>query len=221
MVCSTGLKAQSLQEAITFTKNEAYDKAESLFQQLIKNDPGNSILYFHYGENVLLNFFADTISNSLTAATRDAAEIFNKGVEANPTDPLNYVGLAKVAFYQGDTARAEELREKAHSLLPPYKKITKIADPKSYSYTLGKIAESYIRFNEVDTSKALPFIREALKIDPRNSEVYIIAGDIYILVNDGSKAIKNYNLAQDWDLKSPTANMKIGSIYVNPSMSRQ
>ncbi len=92
--------------------------------------------------------------------------------------------------------------------------MTKIANPKDYAYTLAKIAESYINFESVDTSKALPFIRHALKIDPRNSEVYIIAGDIYILVNDGSKAIKNYNLAQDWDLQSPTANMKIGSIYV-------
>jgi tetratricopeptide (TPR) repeat protein len=214
MICGTGLKAQSLQEAITLTKNEQYDKAEALFQQLIKSEPGNSRIYFHYGENTLLNYFADTISNSLTVATKEAADIFNKGVAASATNPLNYVGLAKVEFYKGDNAKAEELRVKAKGLLPAYKKVTKIANPKDYAYTLAKIAESYIRFETVDTSKALPFIREALKIDPKNSEVYIIAGDIYILVNDGSKAIKNYNLAQDWDLQSPTANMKIGSIYV-------
>ena len=214
MICGTGLKAQSLQEAITLTKNEQYDKAEALFQQLIKSEPGNSKIYFHYGENTLLNYFADTISNSLTVATKEAADIFNKGIAASTTNPLNYVGLAKVEFYKGDNAKAEELRVKAKGLLPAYKKVTKIANPKDYAYTLAKIAESYIRFETVDTSKALPFIREALKIDPKNSEVYIIAGDIYILVNDGSKAIKNYNLAQDWDLQSPTANMKIGSIYV-------
>lgn len=214
MISGSVLKAQTLQEAITFTKNEAYDKAESMFQELIKKEPGNSKLYFHYGENTLLNYFADTISNSLAVATKEAADIFNKGVAANAAEPLNYVGLAKVAFYQGNDAKADELRAKASSLLPAYKKVTKIADPKNYAYTLAKIAESYIRFDQVDTSKALPYIRHALKIDPRNSEVYIIAGDIYILVNDGSKAIKNYNLAQDWDLKSPTANMKIGSIYV-------
>ena len=214
MVFGTGLKAQTLDEAITFTKNEQYDKAEALFQQLAGNEPANSIIFFHYGENILLNYFADTISNSLNVATKDAADIFNKGVNANPAEPLNYVGLAKVAFYKGEDSRAEELRVKAAGLLPPYKKVTKIKDPKSYAYTLAQIAESYIRFEQVDTSKALPFIRQALTIDPRNSEVYIIAGDIYILVNDGSKAIKNYNLAQDWDLQSPTANMKIGSIYV-------
>jgi tetratricopeptide (TPR) repeat protein len=214
MVFGTGLKAQTLDEARTFTKNEQYDKAEALFQQLIKNEPANSVVYFHYGENTLLNYFADTISNSLSVATKEAAEIFNNGVTANPAEPLNYVGLAKVAFYNGDNAKAEELRLKAKGLLPPYKKVTKIKEPKSYAYTLAKIAESYIRFEEVDTSKALPFIRQAVSIDPRNSEMYIIAGDIYILVNDGSKAIKNYNLAQDWDLQSPAANMKIGSIYV-------
>jgi tetratricopeptide (TPR) repeat protein len=214
MVFGGGLKAQTLEEAITLTKNEQYDKAETLFQQLVSNEPTNSVIYFHYGENTLLNYFADTISNSLNVATKEAADIFNKGVDANPADPLNYVGLAKIAFYTGDDAKAEELREKADQLLPPYKKVTKIKDPKAYAYTLAKIAESFIRFEQVDTSKALPFIREALQIDPRNSEVYIIAGDIYILVNDGSKAIKNYNLAQDWDLQSPTANMKIGSIYV-------
>lgn len=210
----TNVKAQTLAEAITFTKNEQYDKAEALFQQLLKKEPGNSKVYFHYGENTLLNYFADTISNSLSVAAKDAKDLFEKGVAANAAEPLNYVGLAKVAFYLGDDAKAEEMRLKAKSLLPAYKKISKIANPKDYSFTLGKIAESYIRFEQVDTSKALPFIRQALQIDPRNSEVYIIAGDIYILVNDGSKAIKNYNLAQDWDLQSPTANMKIGSIYV-------
>jgi tetratricopeptide (TPR) repeat protein len=214
LVFGTGLKAQSLEEARTFTKNELYDKAEEVFQQLIKSDPSNSKVYFHYGENTLLDFFSDTISNSLTVATKEAADILNKGVEANAADPLNYIGLAKVAFYRGDNTKAEELRVKAKSLLPTYKKIKKIDNPKEYAYTLSKIAESYIRFEQVDTSKALPFIREALTIDPRNSEVYIIAGDIYILVNDGSMAIKNYNLAQDWDMQSPTANMKIGSIYV-------
>ena len=53
-----------------------------------------------------------------------------------------------------------------------------------------------------------------VKIDNKNKDVYLIAGDIYILVNDGSKAISFYNQAQFADPKSPTANMKIGNIYV-------
>ena len=209
------LKAQgTLDDARTLKKNEQYDEANELFAKLIKSDPGNSKAYFFYGENVLESYFADTISNPLKVAAKEAMDLFDKGVTANAAEPLNYVGLAMVNFYLGDNAKADEMRTKAKSLLPPYKKVSKIQNPKDYAFTLAKIAESYIKFETVDTSKALPLIREALKIDSKNSDVYIIAGDIYILVNDGSKAIKNYNLAQDWDPTSPTANMKIGSIYV-------
>jgi tetratricopeptide (TPR) repeat protein len=207
------VKAQTLADAITLSKNEQYDKAESLFQQLIKAEPANSKLYFYYGEDILLNFFSDTISNSLPVAMKEAGDLFNKGVTANGTDPLNYVGLARVAFYLEDNAKAQQMRDKAKSLLPPYKKVTKIENPKEYAFTLGKLAESFIRFDQVDTTKAMPFIREALLIDPKNSEVYIIAGDIYLLINNGSNSIRNYNLAQNYDPTSPTANMKIGNIY--------
>ena len=208
------LNAQDLQTAIQYTKSEQYDLAETAFQQLLQKEPSNSNAYFFYGENVLLNFFSDTISNSLKVSTDQARDLYNKGIQAEPNNPLNYVGLAKVAFYLGDDQKAQEYRMKAKSLLPAYKKVKKIANPKNYAYTLAKIAESYIRFERVDTSLAMPFLREALKIDKRNPDVYIIAGDIYILVNDGSQAIRNYNLAQDNDPTSPTANMKIASIYV-------
>jgi tetratricopeptide (TPR) repeat protein len=213
MISSVNVKAQTLKEAITFTKNEQYDEADALFQKLIIAEPGNSKLYFFYGENTLLNFFSDTISNSLVVAAKEAGDLFNKGVAANAADPLNYVGLAKVAFYLEQNSKAEEMRVKAKGLLPPYKKVAKILNPKDYAFTLAKIAESYIRFEKVDTSKALPLIREAVSIDPKNSEVYIIAGDIYLLINNGSNAIRNYNFAQDNDMQSPTANMKIGNIY--------
>jgi tetratricopeptide (TPR) repeat protein len=213
MLFGINVKAQTLTNAITYSKNEQYDKADSLFQQLIKAEPGNSKLYFYYGENTLLNFFSDTISNSLTVVAKDAGDLFNKGVTVNASDPLNYVGLAKVAFYVGEDAKAQDMRNKAKSLLPPYKKASKILNPKEYAFTLAKLAESFIRFDQVDTSKAMPFIREAILIDPKNSEVYIIAGDIYLLINNGSNAIRNYNLAQNYDPQSPTANMKIGNIY--------
>jgi len=102
MVSGTMLNGQALQDAITYTKNEQYDEADKLFQQLVKAEPSNSKVYFHYGENSLLNYFADTISNSLAATAREAGDLFNKGVTANPSEPLNYIGLAKVAFFQGD-----------------------------------------------------------------------------------------------------------------------
>jgi tetratricopeptide (TPR) repeat protein len=208
-------KAQDLNTAILLTRSEQYDKAEAMFQQLIQKEPANSKNYFYLGENYLSDYFADTISNSLTVAAKSAKEVYQKGVNANPNDPLNYVGLAKVAYFLGDDKTATEMRAKAKSFLLPYKNIKKISPPApEYAFTLAKIAESYIKDEKVDTTFALPLIREAVKIDNKNRDVYLITGDIYILLNDGSKAIMNYNQAQFADPQSPTANMKIGNIYV-------
>ncbi len=209
------INAQDLNSAIRLTRSEQYDKAEAMFQELIKKDPANSKDYFYLGENYLADYFSDTISNSLNVSAKAAREAYTKGVQANPNDPLNYIGLAKVAFYLGDNKTAEEMRAKAKSFLLPYKNLKRINPPApEYAFTLAKIAESYIIDQTVDTSKALPLIREAISIDNNNRDVYLIAGDIYNLLNDGSKAISYYNLAQTADPSSPTANMKIGNIYV-------
>lgn len=213
VLCSVaGLRAQTLEEAITATNNEQYDKAEQILQNLTKSAPTSKV-YYRLGENTLLNFFSDTISNSLKVIAAEAKQQFEKGIALNANDPLNYVGLAKVAAYLGDKQTATQMRAKAKSFLPPYKKVSKIPNPQEYAYTLAKLAESYIVFDQVDTTLALPDIREAMTINPNEGEIFVIAGDIYLLVNNGSVAIKNYNKAQDLNPKSPIANMKIGSIY--------
>ena len=82
----------------------------------------------------------------MTVAAKSAKEIYQKGVDANPNDPLNYIGLAKVAFYLDDNKTATEMRTKARSFLLPYKNIKKIVPPApDYAFTLAKIAESYIK----------------------------------------------------------------------------
>lgn len=207
-----GLKAQTLDEAITAMNNEGYDKADQILQDLAKKSPSSKI-YYLLGENTLLNFFSDTISNSLKVVAAEAKGQFDKGIALNANDPFNYIGLAKVASYSGDQQTAAQMRLKAKSFLLPYKKVTKIPNAAEYALTLAKLAESYIVFDQVDTTMALPLVREALTIDQKNSSIYIIAGDIYLLVNNGSLAIKNYNRAQDCDPQSPIANMKIGYIY--------
>ncbi|MCK9640982.1 MAG: tetratricopeptide repeat protein [Prolixibacteraceae bacterium] len=209
---AAGLNAQTLDEAITATHNEQFDKADQILQSLTKSAPSSQI-YYRLGENTMLNFLSDTISNSLKVVAAEAKQQFEKGIALAPNDPLNYVGLAKVASYLGDQQTADQMRLKAKSFLPPYKKVSKIPNPQEYARTLAKLAESYIVFDQVDTTQAMPYIREALTIDQKNEMIYIIAGDLYLLKNNGSLAIKNYKKAQETDPKSPMANMKIGSIY--------
>ena len=77
---SVNIKAQDLATAILLTKSEQYDKAQAMYQQLIQKEPTNSKNFYFFGENYLLDYFADTISNSLTVAAKAAKEIYQKGV---------------------------------------------------------------------------------------------------------------------------------------------
>jgi tetratricopeptide (TPR) repeat protein len=215
VVTCYNVKGQDLNTAVTLTRSEQYDKAEEVLKQLIQKEPANGKYFFYYGENILQDYFSDTISNKIATFGSLAKVQYDKGVAANPNDPLNYIGLAKVAFFNQDYKKADEMRAKAKSFLLPYKNIKKINPPApEYAFTLAKLAESYISDDfKVDTALALPLIREAIRIDSKNKDIYLIAGDIYNLKNDGTNSIKYYNLAQEYDPKSPTANMKIGSIY--------
>jgi predicted Zn-dependent protease len=161
LLIGSNIRAQDLNSAMQFTRSEAYDKAAEVFKQLIQKEPTNSRYYFFYGENWLQDYFADTISNSIAIFTKEAKALYDKGVSANPNEPLNYIGLAKVAFFNDDDKTADAMRSKARSFLLPYKNIKKIVPPaKDYAFTLAKLAESYISADfKVDTAKALPFMR--------------------------------------------------------------
>ena len=69
-VFSVNIQAQDLNAAILLTRSEQYDKAEAMFKELIQKEPANSKNYFFLGENYLLDYFADTISNSLSEASK-------------------------------------------------------------------------------------------------------------------------------------------------------
>jgi len=214
LLITSNIKAQDLQAAYSLTKSEQYDEAEAAFKELIKKEPTVSKNYFYFGETYLLGYFADTISNSLKISSDQAREMYELGVKVDSLNPLNYIGLAKVNFFLGKDQEAANYRAKAKRQLPAYKKIKNIVNPKDYAFALAKLAESYVRNEKVDTSKAFPLLREAISIDSKSPDIYIIAGDLYFMIKDASASVKNYSIANNLDKTRPTANMKIGSIYM-------
>ena len=72
------LQAQDLKSALLLTKSEQYDKAGEMLNKLIQNEPGNSKNYFFLGENAILEYFADTISNSLSCFAVVSSSFYQK-----------------------------------------------------------------------------------------------------------------------------------------------
>ena len=188
---TSGMFAQSLNEAIKQTTNEQFETADASFKALIQSQPTNGEYYFYYGENYFKNDNME-MANAL----------YQKGVDINATNPISYVGLGKVQWYKGKQTEAKTNF---------YKAVTLAAGKNAT--VLMKIAEVYITAESKNLPEAFNLLAQAAKIDPQNPEVFILTGDAYLEQNDGTKAVENYEKAAALDKKSVKATLRQGQLY--------
>ncbi|MEO8760693.1 MAG: tetratricopeptide repeat protein, partial [Bacteroidia bacterium] len=186
--------AQNLQGAITKTENERYDLAAADFRQLIIKEPAKGENYFYYGENFLKNNNPDS-----------ALIIYKKGADAQPTNALNLVGIAKVMMLQGKDADANANLFKAKTLAG------------KNANALVELADAYITapVTSRNPTQAITILDEALKYDSKNAEAHILKGDALDVLHptEGGPAIKEYEDAQKLNPKSATAVLRQGKLW--------
>jgi tetratricopeptide (TPR) repeat protein len=192
VLISINTHAETLKQAIDLTSSEQYEEANKVFKQLITASPKNGELYYFCGEN----FFAQGLEDSATA-------YFTKGVEIEPAQPLNYVGLGKVDWYAGKTSAAKTNFDKALAMNANTKNVK----------VQKEIAKCYINANTKDLTSASTLLDNASKLDPKNTETPLLYGDLFLEMGDGSKAIEQYKKAQSIDPKSCLATLRIGQLY--------
>lgn len=186
--------AQNLQEAITKTENECFEKAAADFQALIAKEPAKGDNYFFYGENFYKNHNPDS-----------ALIMYKKGTEMQPTNPLNYIGIGKALLDQGKEQDANTNLYKAKTL----------GNKNALAYM--KLAEAYN--NAPGTLKNLTeankLLNDAMKWDSKNPEIHILMGDNLLEQNptEGGPAIKEYDKALELNPKSPKAVLREGKLY--------
>jgi len=192
--------SQTLQDAIKLTNNEEFEKADKAFNTLQIAQPTVGNIYFYRGEN-----------SYNWGKTDSAQNTYQKGINVNALEPLNYIGLGKVQMANGDSKSAMDNFYKA-------KTISKGKDP----VVLDKIAEAYIILAGKDQTsdllkQAVDLLGQAIKLDPTNANYHLDLGDAYLAQNpsDGSKSIEEYNTAQSLDPKSVNAMLHMGRLWKN------
>ncbi len=188
-------QSQSLQETIRMAENQRYEKAKESFRRLVQLEPKNGNIYYYFGE---------TYFNQDTALIDSADLVYKKGSEAEPFNPLNFVGLGKVLWFKNYQNGAETLFTQALEMTK-YKNAT----------VMMKIAENYINAKNKNLPKANELLNKALKLEPKNPEIHLLLGDAMLEANpqDGSGPVKKYSEAIELDKSSAKAILRIGKLY--------
>ncbi len=185
------LNAQTLKEAIRLNENEQQDAASAVYQKLISAEPTNGNNFYYYGENLI---DADKLDSAKT--------IFEKGLQADPANPINNIGLAELKLLQGNITEAKTLIDDA----------VKKGNNKN-ALLLMEAAEAYTHYKQKDLISALALLDQAVKLDPKNPEVYNLMGDVYSEQNNGTLAASNYNKAIDLDKNQVKPLLHKGQLY--------
>src|ERR1035437_7689929 len=209
------VQAQDIQTALKLTRAERFEDASTAFKTLLQKNLNDGDIYYYYGENYLQEYYSDTTNNSFKELSDSSKIHFTRGTTADPANPLNYVGLGQIALMLRDMPKAQQNFSKAISLLPSKANKGLVMAPDKQATVYIKLANAYIKAAINDTAIVFGALRTAEKLDNKNYDLYIVRGDAYIfLLNDGSKAISNYNTAQSLNPKSPFAKLRVGQLWM-------
>jgi predicted Zn-dependent protease len=207
--------AQDLQAAFKLTRAERFDDASSSFKTLLQKNPKDGDVYYYYGDNFLQEYYSDTTNNSFKELSDSARILFTKGIDSDPANPLNYVGMGQISLALKNLPQAQQNFAKAMSLLPSKANKGLVMAPDKQATVYIRLANAYIKSGVYDTATVFGSLRIAEKLDSKNYDLYIVKGDAYIFIlNDGSKAILNYNIAQSLNPKSPMPKLRIGQLWM-------
>lgn len=185
------VKAQSALEGIRAIEVEQYENAKRIFSTLISTNPSDANNYFYLGKAY---YGQEKI---------DSAKIcFEKGMATNPNSSLNLVGLGSIAFDLGNDADAKAQFEKAVML-------TQAKDYTTFLY----IGKAYAELGKKNFNEALNYLNRAKTINPKNPEVYVAIGDVYMEQSNGSDAVRFYNDALKIDVNYVNAHVRTGKLY--------
>lgn len=167
---------QNLPEAIKKTDNERYEEAAKDFRALITQGATSvGDVYYFYGENF---FQADDLDS--------AKIIWKKGAELDPENHLALVGQGKSLWLSGDTTAAS-------SIFQTVLKNTK----RRNAEVIRQIASVFINSPQKSLNQAVTLLNEAIKLEPKNQNNYLLLGDAQVELNprNSSDAMKSYNQA--------------------------
>ena len=195
--CFSTAYSQSLSDAKKAEEQENYDQAIRTYRKLLATNADENT-YFALGNAYLKNEKVDS-----------ANYYFNQGLAQNRKSAINMVGLGKAKLMQKDMAGAEQHFNDAL-------KRSRSKDPR----VLNEIARAYLEANQ-NLDKAIGYLQTSLGRDNKNTETYLILGDIYLEQNKGGDAMNNYEQALRLNPNLAKVQVRRGNLFVRSRNANQ
>jgi len=197
LLLTQGLFAQSLQEGLVALDYNRYEQARNIFIKLTETEPTNGLNYYYLGQ-AYINLYKTDL----------AREAFSKGVNIDPNNPANYAGLGRLLLDDEKPAEAKVQFDKAITF--GRAKDGRYKDVQSLVYTADAMSSA----DNKQLDEALKLINIALESNKKTYDMYIVAGDVYLELNDGGKSASMYEKAIDLEKSNPKAYVKVSEIWL-------
>jgi tetratricopeptide (TPR) repeat protein len=187
------VKAQTLEDGLSFITNENFPEARAVFKSLMEQDPKAPEPYFYMAETFFLYENLDS-----------ARYFYNLGMEnvKGNSQALLHVGLGKLDYANHKKKEARDNFEKAE------RANRKLKDWRIL-YEIGRV---YLEDEDRDLDMAIMKLEEAKDMARENPKVFMTLGDAYLLKNDGGAAANAYDYVLN------RLNLQIPEIYLKKAL---
>lgn len=193
------LKAQSLEQGNQQLYYERYHTAAQTFRSILKANPNDAAAWY--------GLVKDYVVLNKTQKAVDTLQYAPAGIQ---DEPYYKVAKGTLLLQQGKTAEAGNFFADAL-------KQTKEKD----AQVLSAVADAQLMARQGDANVAVDLLQKAIKRDKKNAGLYVLLGDAYLKMHNGTEAYKAYQQALEKDDKYAAAYHRIGEIFLsqkNPDM---
>ncbi|CAN5700509.1 tetratricopeptide repeat protein [soil metagenome] len=193
LIFSTIIFSQGTQEAKKLIYHERYNSAENMLHTILQAGTDNEEAWYLLTKTYLEQDKVKAIKDSLQKAPQT---ILNT--------PLMKAAYGHILMRENDVANVHQ----------NFQDILKQTRYKNVA-VLMEIAKAYIDTKNADANYAIELLNKAIKRDKKNPEIYVMIGDAYSKLSNGSDAYSAYQKALQLDADYARASYRLGKIFTS------
>lgn len=191
-------QAQTIDDAKKDIYYERYETAKNNLQTIIKNPDAAPEAWYLLSEIYLEQKKMD----SAVSILKPKYDVFVQQDVSKKSNPLVYIGWAHVLLDSNKTTEARALIEDVLS-----------ASRNKDEIALWAAGKANVESVHGDSLWAVELLKQAVKRDKKNPQIYVTLGDAYRRLIDGSNAVIAYDQALNYKSDLAEAMFKKGRIY--------